>query len=774
MLSGNRLLFCAALAVLLVLPNAPSQAADSYYFDIDPTLSEVQIFASVNFQSLGVQVPMVGQATHGLGVPFFGDGTTTRLDGVMAAQIDWSAGTASFGGGSLYGMASGLWEPAFQGADGLEPAVLGAMITDLGGIPAVAVAAVRNFWVDYSNAYSVTSLIPNGLAGYEFATDHWLSVSSQVDLRGKTGLAAFIEPGRTALAEAYAAQNVGGTGNLQMLGLDSWEIQIPLNTNVLIEAGELEGLGSIFVDLQVVGNIVGRSTTVPVPAAIFSNGDNDSLLTAQSLDGAFRREYSPEVGDEVLNVSAAIPHATVVALGDGSFDYYQFTVAAAGTLGYFDIDGATFDSELLLFDEDGGLLARNDDAPSNAGALGSDSSLDAFLSYTFLTPGTYKLAVAQYQTLYLPPLLFGNGPPPGSEYRLHVSLTTAVPEPSTWCLGLLGAVGLIAARRRRCRHLVTGLALLALSCAAAAPAQAASPLIKTSIEEVFDRDGTYPMGYRLFVPPTLEPEDSVPLVLFLHGAGEQGTDNYYQVANHIDGLISATQGNQFRSILLAPQVTDFPFAGGWDPNSPFDRTMEILQSVMQQYPVDPSRIYITGLSMGGYGTWDYIAEFPDFFAAAAPLAGGGSTASANAIKDVPIWAFHGALDDVVSVNQSRRMINAIVQAGGSPLYTEIPNGRHDIWPAVYGNQFGLYEWMFAQQNLTPSPLLTVPEPSGWALACMSLALLGWVKRKRFTLSGSAAIDQLPAALPADRSASQSAGRNRLQSSARSTGDGCSR
>ncbi len=155
------------------------------------------------------------------------------------------------------------------------------------------------------------------------------------------------------------------------------------------------------------------------------------------------------------------------------------------------------------------------------------------------------------------------------------------------------------------------------------------------------------MPYRLFVPPqeAANPGEKFPLVLFLHGSGELGTDNYAQVSNHIDGLIQATQSDAYASFLLAPQLTDFPDAGDFDANDPFDRTMDILKQVISEYPVDPTRIYITGLSLGGFGTFTYMDEFPNLWAAAVPLSGGGDPSTASVIKDIPTWAFHGSADD---------------------------------------------------------------------------------------------------------------------------------
>jgi predicted peptidase len=242
------------------------------------------------------------------------------------------------------------------------------------------------------------------------------------------------------------------------------------------------------------------------------------------------------------------------------------------------------------------------------------------------------------------------------------------------------------------------------------------------------------MPYRFFVPPasdTAAPDAKFPLVLFLHGAGERGTDNWWPSADHIDGLIDATQSNQFASFLLVPQATDFPYADGWDAESPFDRTMEILDQMMTQYPIDPARIYITGLSMGGYGTFNYLQHYPDFFAAAVPMSGGGNPSQAYLYKDVPLWDFHGRLDKTVSVNQSRNMIAALKAAGGSPIYTELLNGDHGIWDPIYNDfslhQYGLYEWMFDQVNPNVANIAVfVPEPSTVGMALFGALALGCV------------------------------------------------
>jgi predicted peptidase len=134
-----------------------------------------------------------------------------------------------------------------------------------------------------------------------------------------------------------------------------------------------------------------------------------------------------------------------------------------------------------------------------------------------------------------------------------------------------------------------------------------------------------------------------------------------------------------------------------DPEGPAVLVLKILDLIKKEFSIDPSRIYVSGQSMGGYGTWDLITKRPDIFAAAIPLCGGGNTAIAANAARVSIWAFHGAVDETVSVNESRNMITAIRKAGGKPRYTEYPDVDHDVWNWAFLEP-GLMDWLFAQRK----------------------------------------------------------------------------
>lgn len=225
------------------------------------------------------------------------------------------------------------------------------------------------------------------------------------------------------------------------------------------------------------------------------------------------------------------------------------------------------------------------------------------------------------------------------------------------------------------------------------------------------------MPYRLFTPARLEPGRSYPLVVFLHGAGGSGTDNVKQLegANVYGALVWTLPGHQERhpAFVVAPQSNwNWPCTI-FDPKNPpkvaadiklcppgalgigARLAFEVIDSLLGRLPIDRSRIYLTGFSMGGAGTWHMIAQRPRFFAAAVPVCGRGHVESAPQAKDVPIWNFHGARDEVEPVASSRAMIDAFRKSGGSPRHTEYPDLGHTVFAWAY-TEPALVEWLFAQ------------------------------------------------------------------------------
>ncbi len=201
-------------------------------------------------------------------------------------------------------------------------------------------------------------------------------------------------------------------------------------------------------------------------------------------------------------------------------------------------------------------------------------------------------------------------------------------------------------------------------------------------------------------------EKKYPLVLFLHGAGERGDDNEKQLI-HGTGLFTKEYNRvNFPCFLIAPQC---PEEKRWvevswklakhtmpkESSETMKLTTDLINQLIKKYPIDTSRIYITGLSMGGFGTWDLICRYPDKFAAAIPVCGGGDEQKAELIKSIPIWAFHGKKDKLVNVSRSRNMINTIKASGGNPKYTEYPTLGHLCWDSAYSEK-ELLKWMFSQ------------------------------------------------------------------------------
>lgn len=277
--------------------------------------------------------------------------------------------------------------------------------------------------------------------------------------------------------------------------------------------------------------------------------------------------------------------------------------------------------------------------------------------------------------------------------------------------------------------LLGSFALLAI--ALAGSSASASPDLSKSIGVVFNDGLGHTMPYRLFLPPGYDtPGAQFPLVLFMHGVGECGSDNVSQVNSHIDGLVATTQTTH-PAFLLAPQVpngrqwVNVPWSAGSYTAMPAQSlsmqiTMKILQDVIADFNVDTHRLYATGLSMGGFGAWDVISRYPSTFAAAVPMSGGGCVNSAPTIANIPVWAFHGSADGAVPVSGSRDMINALNAAGGHPLYTELAGQGHVIWAPIYNDPANtLYPWLFSQST---------PEPA--TLSLLALATLPLLGRRR--------------------------------------------
>lgn len=211
------------------------------------------------------------------------------------------------------------------------------------------------------------------------------------------------------------------------------------------------------------------------------------------------------------------------------------------------------------------------------------------------------------------------------------------------------------------------------------------------------------LPYGLLEPVKVNTGEKYPLVIFLHGAGERGKDNE-QHLKHIKILYSYNVLDKYPSFVLAPQCpkkqtwSDLMYGKPFSdtPTSPMAMLIEVLDKVMDEYPIDPSRIYVTGVSMGGFGTWDLITRFPNRFAAAVPICGGGDDRVAERIKHVPVWVFHGADDDVVPPRLSRKMVAALQNAGASPGYTEFPGIKHGSWWQAYREPY-LMPWLTKQK-----------------------------------------------------------------------------
>lgn len=209
-----------------------------------------------------------------------------------------------------------------------------------------------------------------------------------------------------------------------------------------------------------------------------------------------------------------------------------------------------------------------------------------------------------------------------------------------------------------------------------------------------------PLGHLVYLPTedglnpgAKAPQPRWPLLLFLHGACERG-NNLADVARHGPPML-VERNRVLPLIVISPQC---PTGGYWDPRV----LAQLLDQAQATWPVDPDRVYITGMSMGGYGAWMVLARQPHRFAAAALVCGGGNPMDAPRLKHLPIWLFHGERDDVVPVSESLTIAHALESAGGNVRLTLYPDADHDAWTRTYDNP-ELYDWLLSHHRGIDAP-----------------------------------------------------------------------
>jgi len=197
---------------------------------------------------------------------------------------------------------------------------------------------------------------------------------------------------------------------------------------------------------------------------------------------------------------------------------------------------------------------------------------------------------------------------------------------------------------------------------------------------------TVRLDYLLYLPKGYgtDPQKKWPLILFLHGRGERGDDLELVKIHGIPKIVE--QRDDLPFIAVSPQCSKDSM---WMVE--VEALNALLDEVVTKYAVDTDRIYLTGLSMGGFGTWRLAPAYPELFAAIVPICGGGDPEKVGVLRDVPVWVFHGAKDPFVQLSESEEMVDALKACGGNVRFTVYPDVEHDSWTRTYDNP-ELYEW----------------------------------------------------------------------------------
>jgi predicted peptidase len=199
------------------------------------------------------------------------------------------------------------------------------------------------------------------------------------------------------------------------------------------------------------------------------------------------------------------------------------------------------------------------------------------------------------------------------------------------------------------------------------------------------------IDYLLFQPKSYSDKGKpVPLIVFLHGSGESGSD--LEKVKKWGPPAIAEANPDFPFMVVSPQAAE---PNGWN----ITLLKGMIDDVLARYNVDRSRVYLTGLSMGGYGAWELGMRYPEYFAAIAPICGGGNPRNVGNLKNVPTWVFHGAKDQAVPEIASAMLVDALKAAGGNVKYTVLPEGGHvDSWVYAYDAKSGLFDWFLQQRK----------------------------------------------------------------------------
>jgi predicted peptidase len=220
------------------------------------------------------------------------------------------------------------------------------------------------------------------------------------------------------------------------------------------------------------------------------------------------------------------------------------------------------------------------------------------------------------------------------------------------------------------------------------------------------------LNYRILYPENFDATKKYPVVFFLHGAGERGNDNEKQLAHGGKLFLEATFRKDHPAIVIFPQCPTtsywanvqieavngkrfFNFVKGGKPTKPMALLLHLTKKIAKEEFVDPSKIYVGGLSMGGMGTYELLRRKPHFFAAAFAICGGDNVANVKKYKNIPLWIFHGGLDDVVHPQFSYNIYRELKQLGHEPKFTLYPKANHNSWDSAFAEP-GLMQWLFNQ------------------------------------------------------------------------------